>query len=169
MASSGTGDGIGAWLGRRADRPAVAAALVGASAVVFDVLWSAAFLALVSTEPYVLPNVVSLRPVSALGVGNAIVVTATVWTVAVARSDAPLTAKRGLLVGGGIGIVSYLTLGAVLAVSILVRRGQFEGPIHALSLAVGYGLAALVFTLGIPVALSAGIGWYLGRTRERTI
>ncbi len=129
---------MGTWFGRRADRPVVAAGLVGATAVVFSALWSVAFLALFWTEPWVPLDLLRQQIVTAIVAGNAVLVAGGTWRVAVARSESPLTARRGTLVGACIGALSYLTLDVLFAAVFLAERGTFPGAGHAVRVALGY-------------------------------
>lgn len=141
------------WLGARADRPAIAAATVATTAVVFSAVWFS------MGDPGEAPLVVGvLYPVT---VANAAVVAYVAWRLLV--PDGTWSYRRGLATGVAIGVGSHLTIGYVwLASAMLLDLAVDPGPWpdwsipETLVAGLLFSIYSVPLTLGIPIALSVG-------------
>lgn len=146
------------WLGRNAHSPHVAAAAVAATAVAFSAAWFGVLVGLEPGEP--------TGPLFVATVANAYVVTWFVW-----RRYVPVgvwSYPRGLLLGGQVGVGSHATIGYVwLLVSIPTGEYEPQGALEFLSAGALYGAYSVVFTWGVPFALSVGVALALTHARRR--
>lgn len=148
-----------AWVGRRAHRPATAAAAVAGSAVVFTAAWlGLGFLDGVDGAGLVLA--LFLAPVA-----NAYVVAWLVW-----RWFVPRTAwsyARGAVTGLAIGVFAHATIGFAWALVALVAGSGSMDAGDILGVGVTYSLYSVPLTFGVPIASSVAVALGLTYCRRR--
>lgn len=146
-------------VGRRADRPAVAAGLVAAAALAFSTAW----FALVGGDAPVVPVLLVAT------VANAAAVTSVVWRLVV--PSGAWSYRRGAGAGLLVGLGSHLTVGIAWVLALLATGNATDFSASAAeAFAAGLTLSAFSVptTFGVPTLLSVGIALGLTHARRRT-
>jgi len=153
------------------DDPLFAGGLVAAVAAAFSALYLVIFPGVSDLVPGIGPAVLFI-----LLVLNAFLVTAAVWQRTI-RGVRSATWKRFAGTGLLIGLLSHLGLGTIVSTAFVMldENGLLVTGVPSLGrlpeLAAGWvgmsmfvGLYSIMFTLGVPILLSIGIGSVLGRS-----